>query len=98
MTLPDFLKKDNYILGATLGIVCPVLLYLLLLMVDQLLIELINQPLTQAHHYLYLLSTIANLLPVRHYLIKLKFEKTGLALLSVTALLILVYFFQFYNQ
>lgn len=98
MTLPDFLKKDSYILGMLMSIVCPVLLYLILLFVDQLLIQLIGQPLTRAHHYLYLLSTIANLLPIRYYLIKLKFEKTGLALLSVTVVLILVYFFIFYNQ
>lgn len=98
MILPDFLKKDNYILGVVLGIVCPALLYLVLLLVDQLIIQLINQPLTRAYHYLYLLSTVSNLLPIRHYLIKLKFEKTGLALLSITAVLILVYFFLFYNQ
>lgn len=98
MSLPDFLKKDSFILGAVVGISCPVILYLVLLFFDQLLVQIINQPLTSAHHYLYLLSTVANLFPIRQYLVKLKFEKTGLALLSVTALLILVYFFLFYNQ
>jgi len=98
MKLPGFLKKDSFVLGAAVGIVLPVVFYLFLLLVDQLVLELFNRHLTHEHHLLYLLSTIVNLLPVRHYLIKLKLEKTGLGILAVTAILILVYFFLFFNQ
>jgi len=98
MKLPGFLRKDNFVLGAAIGIVLPFVFYLLLWVLDQLAIVLINRPLTNKHHLLYLLSTVANLFPVRHYLIQLKLEKTGLGLLSVTAILILAYFYLFFNQ
>ena len=98
MKLPDIFRKDSFVLGAVIGMLLPVVFYFLLLLVDQLVLELLNRHLTREHHLLYLLSTIVNLLPVRHYLIKLKLEKTGLGILAVTAILILAYFYLFFNQ
>lgn len=98
MKLPEFLKKDSFVLGIALGVLLPMAFYFLLLLVDQLVLELFKRHLTREHHLMYLLSTIVNLLPVRHYLVKLKLEKTGLGILAITAILILVYFFLFFNQ
>lgn len=98
MKLPGFLEKDSFVLGFVVGILLPVVFYFFLLVVDQLVLALLNRNLTHEHHLLYLLSTIVNLLPVRYYLIKLKLEKTGLGILAITAMLILAYFFLFFNQ
>jgi len=97
MKLPDFFRKDSFVLGVVFGIALPVVFYFFLLMVDQLVLALFGRHLTHEHHLLYLLSTIVNLLPVRYYLIKLKLEKTGLGILAITAILILVYFFLFFK-
>jgi hypothetical protein len=98
MKLPGFLRKDNFVLGAAMGLVLPVVFYFFLLLVDLLFLELFSRHLARSQHLLYLLSVIVNLLPVRHYLVKLKHEKTGLGLLATTAILILVYFYLFFNQ
>jgi len=96
MKLPDFLKKDSFVLGIAAGILLPVVFYFFLLLVDQLVLELFSRHLTREHNLLYLLSTIVNLLPVRYYLVKLKLEKTGLGILAVTAIFILAYFYLFF--
>lgn len=98
MKLPDFLKKDSFILGIAMGIVLPFVFYFLLLLIDLLFLELFSRHLARSQHLLYLLSVIVNLIPVRYYLVKLKMEKTGLGVLAVTAILILVYFYLFFKQ
>ena len=98
MKLPEFFRKDSFVLGAVIGILLPVVFYFFLLLIDQLVLVLFSRHLTHEQHLLYLLSTIINLLPVRHYLIKLKLEKTGLGILAITAILIFVYFFLFFKQ
>jgi hypothetical protein len=78
--------------------VLPLVFYFFLILIDMLVVQLFNSHLTRENHLMYLLATIANLLPVRYYLVKIKSEKTGLAVLAVTAILILAYFYLFFNQ
>lgn len=96
--LPDFLRKDSFVLGLAIGIVLPVAFYFFLLLVDLLAMRIFHSHLTREGHLLYLLATIVNLLPVRYYLVRLKFEKTGLAVLGITAVFILMYFYLFFKQ
>jgi hypothetical protein len=98
MKLPDFLKKDSFVLGIAIGIVLPFAFYLLLVLIDMLVLQLLDTHLTRENHLMYLLAVIVNLVPVRYYLVKLKSEKTGLGTLAVTAILILIYFYLFFNQ
>ncbi|MCF6342946.1 MAG: hypothetical protein L3J31_09105 [Bacteroidales bacterium] len=98
MQLPVFLKKNSFMLGVFLGLALPVLFYLLLLVLDMVFSQIVGHSLTPKPHLLYLLSTVVNLFPIRHYLVKLKLEKSGLGLLAVTAMLILAYFYLFFNQ
>ncbi len=94
----NFLKKDNYILGAILGIVLPVLLYGLLLLVDSLLLSLMGGSMVEDPRYFYLLSTLINLYPIRVYLVSFKFEKSGKGVLLVSFIEIILYFLFFVNS
>lgn len=97
MKLP-FLKKDSWVLGILLGVTIPVIMYGILFLIDVMLINYLGINFTREHHLLYLLSLIGNLFPIRHYLVGLKFEKTGFGVLIITIAIILVYFFMYYQQ
>ncbi|MCF6169825.1 MAG: hypothetical protein L3J66_02465 [Bacteroidales bacterium] len=98
MKLPDFFKKDIFVFGMATALVLPVVFYAFLMLVDLLVLQLFGTHLTRENHLMYLLATLSNLWPVRYYLVKLKFEKTGLGVLVITAIQILAYFYLFYNQ
>jgi len=94
---PGILKRDLWQIGILIGIVLPVLLYLVLYLIDKGVASYFGMHITDQFHYLFLLSLIANLFPLRHYLIKLKFEKTGLGILLITIAGILAYFYTYYQ-
>ncbi|MCF6341533.1 MAG: hypothetical protein L3J31_01840 [Bacteroidales bacterium] len=98
MQLPEFLKKNSFVLGVVMGIVLPMGFYMVLWFLDIAFLQVFGKRMTRAPHLLYLLSMVVNLFPIRYYLVKLKLEKSGLGLLAVTAILILTYLFQFFNQ
>lgn len=64
---------------------------------DLALFQIFGKHLTDEFHYLYLLSLTANLFPIRHYMIKLKFEKTGMGILLITIAAIIAYFYGYYQ-
>lgn len=87
--------KNSYAFGALLGIITPALTYPLiywLLSVIPGISGVIGQP----GHKFMLLSLAGNLLWIRYYLVAVKQEKTGIAVLLVTFLMVLS-FFIFYN-
>lgn len=86
------LKKDSYFLGAALGILLPGLVYLVLFGTVEGIRSLLSQPFTMEHHYLYLLSIMINLLPLRTYMESFKYDKTGRGLLAVTFVYMIFYF------
>ncbi len=94
---PGILKRDLWQVGIIIGIVLPVLLFVALYTIDFLLFNYFNKHITDQLHYLFLLSIAANLFPLRHYLIKLKFEKTGLGILIITIAATLTYFYTYYQ-
>ncbi len=98
MNLPEILKKDHFLTGLIIGLVLPLAFYCILWLLDGALFRLLNFHLTRSHHLLYLLSLAVNLLPVRYYLVKLKFEKTGLGVLLVTAVGVLLYFYLYFQH
>lgn len=90
-----FFAKDSYAFGAVLGLVSPVLFYFVLLAV----FEIMPGAYGNAWHpgqKLKLLSIAINLLWLRYYLVGVKQENTGKAILVFTFLLIAV-FFTFYH-
>lgn len=86
------IKKDHYILGLVIGILVPVILFVLIYAMNYLLFIM-----GVAKYYLdleshVLLSLAGNLLPIRYYFVNLKFDKTGRGVLLVTFATILIFF------
>ncbi len=90
---PKIYQRNNFIAGAGIGILLPVVFAGFLLSADWLTTETFGFHLSQEKHYLYLLSMTINLLTMRYYFVNLKYEKTGMGLLLITTLAIVAYFF-----
>jgi len=93
----EFFKKDSYLLGVLVGIVLPVLLYGVLYVVDMQFNSFFGKHLVSKPDYLYLLSVIANILSMRYFYTGAKKEKAGAGVLLVTIIIVLLYFFNFYQ-
>jgi len=94
---PSIIKRDNWLIGILIGIVLPILFFAVLFALDLLILQLLGTNLTERFDYIFLLSATANLFPIRHYLVNLKFEKTGMGILIATIAEIIIYFFMFYQ-
>ena len=78
-----FLKKDNYFIGGAIGIIVPVLTWVILYFAN----DLIHNPKGVSYFrpfMIQILSLIPNLILLRIYLINLKADKTGRGILFVT--------------
>ena len=91
------IKKDNYITGFVVSVITPVLTYLLLLGTDALFQSVFEKSFVRAPHYLYLLAVVPNFFWIRYYFSKLKFSKSGAAVLLVTIVYVLLYFFNYFQ-
>ena len=94
---PGILKRDQWVVGLLIGIVLPVLFFAVLFIIDFTFNYYLQIHITYEFHLLYLLSVAANLFPIRHYFVKLKFEKTGMGVLLVTIAEIMTYFYMYYQ-
>ncbi len=94
---PGILKRDLWPVGLLIGAILPVIFFLILFSVDFILYHYFQIHITNEFHLLFLLSLSANLFPIRHYLVKLKFEKTGMGILLITIAAIITYFFLYYQ-
>jgi hypothetical protein len=95
--ISSFFKKDNFLSGLLLGIILPVIFFGIVWGIDLLLFNLFYVHLARQFHYLYLLSTAINVVPIRYYLVNIKAEKSGIGVLVITVIYILTYFFMFYQ-
>ena len=93
----NILKKNLWPMGVLIGIILPLLLFAVLFAIDMGIYQMWETHMTVRFDYIYLLSISANLLPIRHYLVNLKFEKTGMGLLLITIVEIIGYFFMYYQ-
>ena len=92
------LKKDSYVTGLLLGTLTPILAYGIFFGIDMLMNNFFGRHLVKAPHYLMLLSVTPNLLWLRYYMGKLKFAKTGLAILLLTMIFVLLYFYKYFEN
>ena len=90
--IPSFLKKDSMLTGVLIGIALSVLFYALLYFTDVLVFNSLGSHIVSRPQYLYLLSIVINLFPVKYYFVNKKMDKTGRGILLVTCVLGLVYF------
>lgn len=85
-------KKDHYVLGLAIGILCPIVLFGLLYGINWLLLLM-----GVAKHFVdiqthVLVSLFGNLIPIRYYFVNLKFDKTGRGVLIITFATVLIFF------
>jgi hypothetical protein len=85
-------NRDQLLFGILLGIVLPVILYLALYAMDIEVYKLFDSHIVAKPEYLFLLSVVINLFPMRYYFVNLKYDKTGRGVLLVTLILTLSYF------
>lgn len=82
-------KKDSYVFGSLLGlgllIISLVLIYSIMFSIGKTDILM--------YHKIYLLGIIPNIILMRYYIKVLAYEKTGRALLFVSFILIIAYFY-----
>jgi len=85
------LKKDSLLVGIAVGIILPILLFAVLYFPSHFFApegkEYVVQIPTMA-----LISIFPNLFTLRHYLVKLKLDKTGKGILLVTFVFAILYF------
>lgn len=87
----ELLKKDNFTFGVLLGLIAP----LPVSMIFVGILTFLQQIVGILHHItisqMVLLSMAINLLLMRYYLVKLKYENTGKGLLLITIAIVIVY-------
>ena len=90
--MKEMLKQDHYLLGVGIGILSPLLLFLLIYGINYVLLamDVVNGYMDQQSQAL--VSIFGNLLAIRYYFVSLKFDKTGRGVLLVTFLVILIIF------
>ena len=93
----NILKRDSWPMGMLIGVILPIVFFGFLFLLDFLIYQLFTTHLTEQFNYIFLLSGTANLFPIRYYLVRLKFEKTGMGILLVTIIEVIVYFFMYYQ-
>jgi hypothetical protein len=86
------LKKDNIAFGALIGLVLPCLFYGLLWAVSHFVEygSIWSQPFQPDK--MKMLALVINIIPLRVYFVRYKFDKTGRGVLLVTFLLMVAYF------
>jgi len=91
------LKKDSQFLGVLLGLLLPVLLFGLLFILDLIISNLFKIEEILSLELMKLLSIFINVIPIRYYFLKLKYDLTGRGVLLVTFIYVVVYFWLIYN-
>lgn len=94
-------NHDSFLHGIIIGIIAPWILfgilYLLIILLGEIIIKVPNPPLIKTPT-LELVSIVVNIMLMRHYMVKLKFDKTGRGLLIMSFIYIISYFIFNYNQ
>lgn len=86
------LNKDSFSLGVVLGTLIPVLVFGILYLLNRLIERLVIEGAFIEWNKLVLVSIAVNLIVLRHYFVKLKFDRTGRGILLITFALVLLFF------
>jgi len=86
------IKRDSFIFGLLIGLVLPVLLYVILWLGNKLFVnpETINE--WRGKDSIQLISIFINLFPIRYYFVTLKYEQTGRGILFMTFILGILFY------
>jgi hypothetical protein len=86
------LNRDHYFLGIAIGMILPLVFYLLLWLMDMAVVAWLGKHMLREEEYLLLLSIAVNLFPIKYYFVNLQFDKTGRGILLMTFLETMLYF------
>jgi hypothetical protein len=92
MVIKKWLHQDEYWLGIFLGLIIPIPAYLLFGNIVKLIQSNLHVFERVRQMDLLLLGLAVNLIVMRYYLVKLKYVKTGKAMLLLTVIMILLFF------
>jgi hypothetical protein len=87
-----WLHNDKISLGIILGLVAPIPVVLLFMVLLRLFQTYMHLFVRVRDADMFLLGLAVNLIIMRYYFVKLKFEKTGKTLLVLSVILILLFF------
>jgi len=93
--LPAFFKKDSFITGIVIGFLLPSVFFAFLYLIDIGVFRFFNAHIVTLPAYLFLLSIIANLFPIKYYFVNKTNDKTGRGILLVTFIWVLLFFVLF---
>lgn len=86
------LKKDHYVFGIAIGVLTPVLVFVLIFGINYLLLMMgVAKGYIDLQDHL-LVSLFGNLIPIRYYFVNLTFDKTGRGVLLVTFVIVMLFF------
>lgn len=85
-------KKDSTILGAIIGLLLPVISFAVLYALFFLINKIVILDSFVTNNKIMLVAIFFNLIPLRYYFVKLKFELSGRGILLVTFIYIVAYF------
>jgi len=87
----DKLRQDSFWMGLILGALIPALIFSFLELVIYFLPQQIQNANVFTLQRLILISIIPNLLLLRYYLLKLKYDLTGRGILAVTFVIAIIF-------
>ena len=87
------LKKDNWWLGITLGILLPVVLYAIVMLILKQWGTITEGVYVLKPSTIKLLALFSNMISFRYYMVNLKYDKTGRGILLTTIAYAGVYFY-----
>lgn len=86
------LNKDSWALGAAIGVVLPVVVYIIVIFAFAQYGHVENFIYTIRPKVPFLVAAFSNLFPFRYYMVNKKYDRTGRALLLVTFLMVILVF------
>lgn len=92
----NFFNKDNFIFGIAIGAIAPFIFFGIIYGIDYLLRQILNKPVLISFSTMQLVAIVVNVLLMRKYLVKNKYDKTGRGLLLMSFVYILAYFINDY--
>jgi len=88
----SYFKRDSYLLGGAIGIVLPAVALVIVAALFRFMEQIVGTPFAFEKKHLFLLSIMINLFPLRVYLVRFKYDKTGRGILALTFLYVIAFF------